>query len=110
MYEKLIADVMSQLEGLSNLDFAELPSFVFMTGLRDQLVFTGFSVEDAESIVTAIEIEIAPGIITDQQLSEFITIYCKVINKIHDALKAKNFQNPTQVIKKLAGNFSLKIG
>lgn len=109
MYDQLIKGLMTELNALADTNFGELPAIVFMANLRDTLVFTQrFTYDEAEAIVTAMDIILPVGVLSSEQVSEFVVIYSKLICALQDGLMIQGFQDSVKVIVKMAPRLGLK--
>ena len=109
MYDHLINGLITELNVLAATNFGELPAFVFMANLRDTLVFTErFTYDEAEAIVTAMDIILPEGILSSEQMSEFVVIYSKLICALQDGLRFHGFQDSVKIIVKMAPRLGLK--
>lgn len=105
MYEQLSKMMHKMLEQ----DFNQAPRMVFMGRLRAALIDEGFSVETAENIVTRMKVDISEGALNDEQMTESIDIYSKLIVKISNAYLAHEFEDVDSALINSASELSFSI-
>jgi len=109
MSHPLVPQLIAMLEEAKEFDFSQTPAVKFIASLRDKLVFTGFSQDDAEVIVSSMEVDLPPGSVEEEDLERLAVLYCEILNKAHQALIDNGFQNPITALLEMAKKFTLKL-
>lgn len=102
--------LLDAIKGMADLDTDNLPSMQFMGKLRAALIAEGFSVVLAERIVGAMEIELQPGSITDEELDELSVGFAVLVARMSKSLTKVGFENLDDVITRMASQFNVKLG
>lgn len=110
MREQIVSQMIEMLKQAKEMDFSSMPTLKFIVSLRDKLVFTGFDKDVAEQIVSSMNVEISPGLISDEDIEVMAVLYCELLNKVHDGLKENDFAQPIPMLLKMAEKFSLTLG
>lgn len=101
--------LLEQLKGFLEIDFAASPSYIFIGKLREELQNRGFDIPTSEALAVAIDVEISDGAATTEELGEFAQLYAELIEKSWEQLRLNGFSNPTPAILQLAKKMTLKI-
>jgi hypothetical protein len=100
--------LMSAVRQLAETDFQALPAVQFLGKFRQAMIYKGLSVADAESIAAGMTIELAPGMFSDEELTELAQLYASMIVSVQAALTAEGFVDSIGVVLKMSSSFSLK--
>ena len=107
MNARYVIDVVGEL---ASADFSAMPNLMFLGALRKELLDRNFTVESAETIVSQMTVELAPGSMDESECDELALVFAQVIDKMRDALISKGFQDPTKAICQMASKMNVKLG
>ena len=109
MSHPLIPDLIEMLQAAVEFDFSKADAIKFIASLRDKLVFAGFSQEQAETIVSSMEIDIPPDSLDEEHIEQLSVLYCQILDKAHQSLVDNGFRDPMPALLKMAEKFTLTL-
>lgn len=102
-------ELITAVKQIEEANFHDLPGMKFLFALRKMLIEKGFSFDEAEKIVSGMDIELSPGSITTEQVERLAESFSAIISKIYDTLETGGFKDPTDTVIRVANRFTLKI-
>jgi hypothetical protein len=101
--------LIEQLKGFLEMDFATTPSAIFVKKLKNELIHHGFEVAVAEVLAVSIDVELPAGAASTEEIEEFARLYGALLEKSWQNFHNQGFIDPTEALLVVAKKFTLKV-